>query len=122
MILPKSAKFNNKAITLAVLAAFGLFGSLAVDATSTASNTVSALQADIQSYSIRGPLIVGPVESVHSQGKFVTVLGTRIDTRHLEGAGMLLPAQYVAVFGALTQDGEFQARSIQVLSRSLRPG
>jgi len=73
-----------------------------------------------QQHSLQGPLLVGPVESVSSDGNGISIFGRTLQV----GATKLdlLPSQYVAVFGTLARDGSIDVDVIEPLNEVYAPG
>jgi hypothetical protein len=109
----------SKAIAFAVAMALGVV--ITISATVNAGNgKVSERFQEIAQHSLTGPLFVGPVEAVLANGKGIKVLGTTIN---FDGLGShLLPAQYVAVFGELSANGNVSVHSVKLLKDVYSPG
>ena len=116
----KKAGSPGGAVAIAVAIALGI--ATAVPASVTASSLTPqkhdlALQ---KQYSLKGPLLVGPIEEIHSDGKAIRILGKTLDLK--SPATHLLPAQYVAVFGTLSTDGTIVLDAIKPLEDVYAPG
>ena len=69
---------------------------------------------------LEGILFLGPIERISADGQQINVLGKEIPNQEL--GQLLLPSQYVAVYGNFGNDGSMQISRIEPLGSVYAPG
>jgi hypothetical protein len=120
-------KQSLKIVAIAIASTLGLWsaaGTQTASANNGRSHAVPSKQVKHKHSDtvVTGVILVGPVESVLANGKSARVLGHDVDASSLRSTGSLLPAEYVAVYGSMSSDGELAVEWIEKLSDVYSPG
>jgi hypothetical protein len=114
----KSGRTRRTAIALAVASALGVIGSAGAE--QVFNHLPQARISDQPYLELQGPLLIGPIQEVLMGGTVIKVLGSTIRVNGLLDDA--LPSQYVAVFGSMSQSGEFVPQRVKRLDEVYAAG
>jgi hypothetical protein len=110
-----------KILILALSSALTLTAGTAIGRDKPPQALSDAIASEVKQQStLQGILFLGPVEYVSSDSRRLQVLGHKLRKRSPEPT--LLPAQYVAVFGEISNSGSIRVSRIHVLDDVYVPG